>query len=149
MTMASRGQMWPPLAQAPIPIRPVGPALVCVCEHLMLNSLSGRLCLACYRQPPLLCPGDGWTLVWMFHGSLGCRCTFQTRSSSLPFSAHLSLSLTLEINSHIPLYDYCVYSVFFFIFILPFVWSGICPMHLSSEYQCVALAWASHLEHEC
>ena len=101
-----------PLAWAPIPIRAVGSAVVrvvwgmieefemCVCvhvcvrvcvracmfkagQHLVLNSLSGSLCLACYRQPPSSCPGDGWALVWMFHCSLGGHPTFPALSPSL------------------------------------------------------------------
>lgn len=140
MTMASRGQMWPPLAQAPIPIRPVGPALVCVrashVEFSVRPALFGMLQAASSLMSRRWM-NTGVNVPWLPWVPLHLPNSLFLSPLLCP---SLSLSLTLEMNSHIPLYDYCVNSVLFVFFILPFVWSGICPMHLSSEYHCVALA---------
>lgn len=82
-----------------------------VCERLMLNSLSGGLCLGCCRQLPFLCPGNGWARVWMFHGSLGCRCAFTTISSSRSLSGHRSQVGTEFIHSNTLLYLCFVFSL--------------------------------------
>lgn len=111
------------LSQASIPMWPVGSALLSVC---VLKSLSGWLCLACYKQLPLLCPRDGWTLAWMLIGSLGFNSTFPTLFLSLlPF--HLSQVGTEFTPSFV-----CLSSLFLIFF--PFVQSRIFLMHLPSEY---------------
>lgn len=111
-------------------------ACVCVC----LSHMSGSLCLACYRQPPSSCPGDGCALVWMFHGSHGCHSTFPTLSPSLSFSFYLYQAGTEF--THLPVRCFVLAGL-----ILPVVLSGFFPIHLSHE--CVMLEWTQHLEQEC
>lgn len=117
------------LAQASIPMRPVGSALLCVCVSI-----------SCWN----LCEAGS---VWHAKGSLLCyvpemdehwsECSMAPLGAiapsqlSRPLSPSLSISLGLELNSLIPL---CVYWVCFYHFILTFVWPGIFPMHLSSEH---------------
>lgn len=92
------------LSQASIPMWPVGSTLLSVC---VLKSLSGWLCLACYKQLPLLCPRDGWTLAWMLIGSLGFHSTFPTLSSSLSGRNWIHSFLCVSIQSVFNFFSFC------------------------------------------
>lgn len=149
-----------PLAQAPVPIRPVGSACVCavwgVIEEFVCAWVCACVSVTCSRLASISC----WILcqarsVWHATCSLlpdvpemdehwcecstaspGCHSTFPTLSSSLSFSFHLyqvGTEFRYSPSTTIAFADLCFF--FFSIhLILLFVSSGKHPLSLSSDY---------------